>query len=147
MMSAITIASSVSGLRTPRTTTAIPSTRATAASAGATSRSRPRRLALTSAPEKQETGCEHEDAGKAEICEPRGPHQPGRIRCDQYLPDDSRQNEADDEADEPCWEERPQDVQGGRHDALQLLSSSLRHALLKSKRGFSASWSSSSTTS
>src|SRR5262245_16381544 len=112
MMSAITIASSVSGLCTPRTTTAIPSTRATAASGGATSRSRPRRLALTSAPEKQETGYEYEDAGKAEVCEPRGLHHPVRIRCDQYLTEDGRQNEADDEADEPCWEKRPQDVQG-----------------------------------
>src|SRR5262245_9514083 len=145
--SAVTIASSVSGLRTMRATTAMPSASAPTASPGAIQRWRAARGRSTSAAEREQPRGEDEEEGEARVGEARGFQIAGRVGRHEHLSHDRGEHEADDDADQPRRKERAEDVHRGRHGYSDLGRSSSRHALLNSRKGFNSSLSMISRTS
>src|SRR5882672_919810 len=113
--SAVTIASSVSGLRTTRSTTVIPSAMAPAARADTMSRSRLTPMGLTSVSEYEQPGRKGQEEREARVCDCSGLQVVRRVRRDEHLAHDRGQHQPGDAADQPRRKERAEDVHGRRH--------------------------------
>src|ERR1043166_4690451 len=116
MMSAVTTASSVCGCRTERATTTPPRMRAPMTI--------PRPMNLPScrrsgtlAPEQEEPRGEDPQTGEARVDQDRGAEARLDPHRDEHPPRDDRDRHPDDDADQPCREERAQDVDGRREAA------------------------------
>src|SRR5262245_47899432 len=117
MMSAVTTASSVCGCCTERrmTTTARRTAPATMPKPMYLP-SAPRR-SLISAAEDDEPRGEDPQSGETRVDEGRGAKVRRDLRRDERLAGENREHDPDDDADQPCREERAQDVDGRRHAA------------------------------
>src|SRR5713101_5915392 len=117
MMSAVTTASSVCGWRTRRRTTTTPRMRAPATLPRPMNLPSVRSRSRILAPEQDEPRGEDAQTDEARVDQGRRTEVRRDLHRDEHLPGENRDHDADDDADQPCREERAQDVDGRRHAA------------------------------